>query len=205
MTSGTKAAIYGRVSTLLGQDPLHQIHPCREVAQNKDFQIVEEFVDMGVSGSKDRRPALDSLLKAAKQGKFKVLIIYSIDRLGRNTKHLLTLIDEFRHLGISLISIREGLDFSTPVGQMTLTVLAGVAQLERELISERIKTALAVKKKLAESSGSGWKCGRPAINKATEEKVVELRRNGLSIREISKQLPNVSKSSVSRILKSLVS
>lgn len=145
------------------------------------------------------------LLKAAKQGKFKVLIIYSIDRLGRNTKLLLMLIDELRHLGISLISIREGLDFSTPVGQMTLTVLAGVAQLERELISERIKTALAVKKKLAESSGSGWKCGRPAIDKSTEEKVVELRRSGLSIRQISKQLPNVSKSSVSRILKTRVS
>lgn len=205
MTSGTKVAIYGRVSTLLGQNPTHQLEPCREVAKNRNFQVVEEFVDIGISGSKDRRPALDSLLKAAKMGKFKVLIIYSIDRLGRNTKHLLMLIDEFKHLGISLISLREGLDFSTPVGQMTLTVLAGVAQLERELISERIKTALAVKKKLAESSGSGWKCGRPAIDQATEDKVLELRRQGLSIRQISKQLPNVSKSSVSRILKDRVS
>lgn len=205
MTSGTKAAIYGRVSTLLGQDPLHQLHPCREVALNRNFQIIEEFIDVGISGAKDRRPALDSLLKLAKQGKFKVLIIYSIDRLGRNTKHLLTLLDEFKHLGISLISIREGLDFTTPVGQMALTVLAGVAQLERELISERIKTALAVKKKLAESSGSGWKCGRPAIDVAIEEKVVELRKNGLSIRQISKQLTNVSKSSVARILKNQVS
>lgn len=204
MSLETKAAIYGRVSTLLGQDPIHQLDPCREVAKNRNFQIYEEYIDLGVSGSKDRRPSLDSLLKAAKQGKFKVLIIYSIDRLGRNTKHLLTLLDEFKHLGISLISLREGLDFSTPVGQMALTVLAGVAQLERELISERIKTALAVKKKLAENSGSGWRCGRPRISKGIEDRVFELRSQGRSIRQIARDL-DIAKSSVDRILKSQVS
>jgi DNA invertase Pin-like site-specific DNA recombinase len=201
MSSLSRVAVYARVSTLLGQDPENQLIPIRELASNRKFDIVEEFVDIGVSGSKDKRPALDRLLKAAKQGKFKFLVIYSIDRLGRSTKHLLTLIEELKHLGISIISIREALDFSTPVGQMSLTVLSAVAQLERELISERIKTALAVKKKLSNDSGSGWKCGRPALSQEIEEKILELRSKGLSVREISKALGNVSKSSVSRLIK----
>jgi len=201
MSNGTKVAVYARVSTLLGQDPSHQLIPIREMALNRNFQIVSEFVDVGISGTKDKRPALEQLIKAAKQGRFKILIVYGIDRLGRSTKHLLNLVSELNHYGVSLISLRESLDFTTPMGQMALTMLGAVAQLEAQLISERIKTSLAVKKQVALSTGSSWKCGRPSISQDIEDRVVELRKQGLSVREIAKRLPEVSKSSVSRIIR----
>lgn len=140
-------------------------------------------------------------MKDAKRGMFSVVIIYSIDRLGRSTRHLLNLIEELRHLNVSIISLRESIDFTTPSGQMSLAVLAAVSQLESQLISERIRTALAVKRAIAMKTGNGWKCGRPSLEKGIEERVISLRAQGKSIREISKEIGSVSKSSVSRILK----
>ena len=196
-----KCAIYSRVSTLLGQSVEHQLHGLRDLANQRGFSIVSEYVDEGISGTSERRPSLDRLIKDARNGLFSVILIHSIDRLGRSTKHLLNLMDEFRHLNISLISIRENLDFTTPTGQMALTMLSAVAQLEAQLTSERIKTALAVKKALAEKSQNGWRCGRPPLSSELEEKVIQLKSNGLSIRQISKTLGNISKTSVARILK----
>jgi DNA invertase Pin-like site-specific DNA recombinase len=201
MSNGIKVAVYARVSTLLGQDPSHQLIPIREMALNRNFQIVSEFIDVGISGTKDKRPALDQLIKAAKHGKFKILIVYGIDRLGRSTKHLLNLVSELNYYGVSLISMRESLDFTTPMGQMALTMLGAVAQLEAQLISERIKTSLAVKKQVAISTGSNWKCGRPSISKEVEDQVLHLRKQGLSVREIAKRIPEISKSSVSRVIR----
>lgn len=156
---------------------------------------------MGISGAKDRRPALDKLVKDARLGRFKVLIIYSIDRLARDTRHLLNLINELSHYGVSIISLRESIDFSTPMGQATLTILGAVAQLERELIKERIRNALAAKKLAAQQTNSGWRCGRPLIvDQQIANRVLALREKGHSIRGIAKML-NISKSSVERVLK----
>jgi len=196
-----KAVAYARVSTLLGQDVNHQLNGIRELAQNRDFDLVEEFIDEGVSGKSERRPALDKMLKEAKLGRFKVLIIYSIDRLGRSSKHLLNLIDELRHCGVTFISIRESLDFSTPTGQMAFTMISAVAQLEAQLISERIKTSLAVKKALANKHSTTWRCGRPPLPIETKLRVLELKDSGYSIRQIASQVGNVSKTSVEKILK----
>lgn len=199
----TKTVAYARISTLLNQNVEHQLHGIRQLAQQRGFALVEEYIDEGISGTLEKRPSLDRLIKDARRGLFSIIIIHSIDRLGRSTKHLLNLMEEFRHLKISIISIRESLDFSTPTGQMTLTVLAAVAELEKKLISERIKTALAVKKAVAQKTNSGWRCGRPPLNNEVEAKVIQLRKNGKSIREISKLLGNISKSSVSRIVKEM--
>lgn len=198
----TKAAAYARVSTLLGQDVENQLVGIRELCVNRKFELIGEYVDEGISGKSERRPSLDRLIKDARQGKYKILVIYSIDRLGRSTKHLLNLIDELKHYGVSIISIRENLDFSTPTGQMALTMISAVAQLEAELISERIRTSLAVKKALAAKSNSGWRCGRPPINEETKRRVFELRDKGLSIRKIASTIGNLSKTSVEKILKS---
>lgn len=198
-----KAIAYARVSTLLGQDVQHQLHGIRQLAKQRDYDLISEYIDEGISGTSEKRPSLDKLIKDARRGLFSIIIIHSIDRLGRSTKHLLNLMDEFRHLNISLISIRESLDFSTPTGQMALTMLSAVAQLEAQLTSERIKTAIAVKKALASKTGNGWKCGRPAITYETEQQVKLLRSQGRSVREISNLMGNISKSSVSRILKSM--
>lgn len=199
-----KAVAYARVSTLLNQDVEHQLHGIRDLAKSRNFELVQEYLDIGQSGSSEKRPSLDQLVYQARRGKFKVVIVYSIDRLGRSVKHLLNLIDELSHYGVSLISIRENLDFTTPVGQMALTMLAAVAQLERQLISERIKVALAVKKANSAISENGWRCGRPPLSKNIEEKVIELKSLGMSTRQISKAMNGaVSRSSVSRIIRGL--
>lgn len=196
-----KAVAYARVSTLLNQDPEHQLISIRQLAQARNFDITVEYVDKGISGSKDRRPGLDELVKAARAGKFKILLIYSIDRLARDTRHLLNLIHELNHYGVSLISIRESIDFSTPMGQATLTILGAVAALEKSLIAERIKTALAAKKLIAQQNNSDWRCGRPSIlNEQVIARVRELRTKGHSIRNIARMM-EISKASVERAIK----
>ena len=198
-----KAVAYARVSTLLGQDPENQLVSIRQLGQSRGFDLIQEFIDLGISGSKERRPALDEMVKAARAGKFKVLIIYSIDRLARDTRHLLNLINELDHYGVSLISIREAIDFSTPMGQATLTIFGAVATLEKSIIQERIRTALATKKLIAQQNNTSWRCGRPiVVTKQVEMKIFDLRDKGHSIRGIARML-EISKSSVERVLKSV--
>lgn len=201
MKESLKACAYARVSTLLGQSVLPQLNGIRELAANRRFNLVKEYLDEGVSGLKEKRPALDQLIRDARLGKFQILIVHSIDRLGRSTKHLLNLLDELNHYGVSLISIRENLDFSSPTGKMALTMLSAVAQLEAQLISERIKVSLATKKALSKQLNNGWKCGRPPLGKEIKDRVLDLRSEGLSIRKISLQIEGISKSSVERIIK----
>lgn len=200
MKNKIKAVSYARVSTLLGQDVENQLHGIRALIKQRQFNLVKEYTDTGVSGTKESRPGLDDLIRDARRGLFDVVVIHSIDRLGRSTKHLLNLLDELRSVNVSIISIRESLDFSTPTGQMALTMLSAVAQLEAQLTSERIRTALAVKKATALKNGSDWKCGRPIVDIDTEFRVMLLKLEGRSVRGISKILGNISKSSVSRII-----
>lgn len=198
----TKAVAYVRVSTLLQQDPQNQIEHIRKFSSARDFELTQEYVDIGISGAKERRPELDMLVKDARKGLFKVIIVTGIDRLARDTRHLLNLINELTHYGVFIISLRENIDFSTPMGQATLTILGAVAQLERELIRERIKSALAAKKITAEKFGTNWRCGRkPKVNTLIEQRIGELRKLGNSLRQISK-IMNISKSTVHRVLKS---
>ena len=200
-----KTAIYVRVSTLLNQDPDNQLIPVRQLAFTRNLDIVKEYIDRGISGSKDRRPALDELIKDARAGKYKILVIYSIDRLARDTRHLLNLINELSHYGVSLISLRESIDLTTAIGQATLTILGAVAQLEAQLIRERIRNALAAKKLIAQQNNTDWRCGRPSVvNEKIEKRTLELRAKGHSIRAIARML-EISKSSVERILRTPLS
>ena len=195
------AVAYIRVSTLLNQDPKIQSTTIREFAKQRNFQIINEYIDEGISGTREKRPSLDRLITDARMGKFKILIVTGIDRLGRSTKHLLNFLDEMKHYGVAIISIREQLDFSTPTGQMALTMLSAVATLERQLISERIKTALAAKKITARETKSGWKCGRPKkVTDEMENSVNELRSQGMSFREIAQKL-GISHMAVYRLSK----
>jgi DNA invertase Pin-like site-specific DNA recombinase len=192
-----KAVAYARVSTLLKQDPEHQLVPIRQLAKNRDFQLADEFVDR-ITGSADRRKDLDRLLRDARLGKFKILISYSLDRLGRDTRFLLNLLHELEGYGVSVIFIRESIDLSTPIGKAVMQILGAIAELEKNLISERIKTALAVKK-LA-SSQTGWRCGRKPLDPNLAVKARDLRAKGRSIRAIASEL-GISKTSVERILR----
>jgi len=198
-----KAAAYSRVSTLLGQDPEHQLIHIRQFAQARGFQLISEYTDKGISGARERRPALDQMVRDARAGNFKILIISGIDRIARNTRHLLNLTHELHEYGVSLISLREGIDFTTPVGQATLTILGAVSSLELELTRERIKAALKAKKIRAHETGNGWKCGRPnVVTPEIEKQVHVLRAEGLSLRGIEKKLNKaISRTSILRILK----
>lgn len=195
-----KIVLYARVSTLLGQDPENQLIHLRQMAKARGFVIVQEFVDKGVSGAKERRPALDEMMKQARMGKFQNIGVTALDRLGRSTKHMLLMMEEFKHLNISLISMREGIEMSSPLGQMLFTLISSISQLERSLISERIRSALAAKKLAAIATGSGWRAGRiSVINSGVEKQILDLRQQGFSIRQIGKKL-EIGKSTVQRVL-----
>src|SRR5213075_3315944 len=102
----------------------------------------EEFIDHGVSGAKDRRPALDRLMAAVKARKVDVVIVAAFDRFGRSVRHLVETLDLFRHLGVEFISLREQIDTGSPIGQAVFTIIAAIAQLERSLIAERVRAGL---------------------------------------------------------------
>lgn len=195
----TSVAIYARTSTVLNQDPQLQVTMLEEFAKNRKFKIVESYVDQ-ISGTRDKRPALDRMLVDAKRGKFSLILVSGLDRIGRNTKNCLTLFEELAHVNVGIVSLRENLDFSSPVGKMILSVLFSVAQLERDMISERIRCALAAKKILARQTNSGWRCGRRPLAEDLKGKALDLRKSGLSVRGIAKQL-GIGKSSVERILR----
>lgn len=200
-----KAAAYCRVSTLLGQNPDNQLIPIREFCDARGFTLdaCNEYVDMGISGARERRPSLDKLLQDAKRGKFKILVVVALDRLGRNVKNLLAILEELNSLGVKFISLRENIDLSTPQGFMIMTVLGAVAQLEREITRTRIREALAAKKLLAEQTSSGWKCGRPQIvNHKLIQEILSLHEDGLSVREIEKAIDKqVSHSTINKVIK----
>lgn len=198
-----KAVAYARVSTLLGQDPANQLLPIRQFVDAREMQLVEEYVDRGISGAKEKRPSLDRMIADARRGRFKIIVVAALDRLSRSTRHFLNLVSELDSYGVRLVSLRENLDYTTPTGQMVLTILAAVATLERQIIAERIKNALAARKIAAQQNGSGWKCGRPTvITEAVRDEVIALRRDGLSIRNIERRLGRkVSRTTITRLLR----
>lgn len=155
--------------------------------------IAAEYIDEGVSGAKDRRPGLDRLMSDAKAHKFDLVIVARFNRFARSTAHLLRALDEFQQLGIDFVSLSENIDTSTDVGKMIFTVLSAVAELERNLISERIAIGIARARK------QGRALGRPEhIFDRAEAR--QLAQNGLSARAIAKQL-GVSHTLFAQVLK----
>ena len=147
------AALYGRVSTT-DQTAENQLGELRGYAQARGWSAAE-YVDDGVSGAKERRPALDRLLRDARRRRFDVLVCWRLDRLGRNLKHLVTLLDELQALGVGFVSLGEGIDLSTPAGKLQLHILAALAEFERGRIQERVKAGLARARR------QGTRLGRP--------------------------------------------
>ena len=179
-----KAAAYCRVSTLLNQSIENQSVPIAEYCRNRGFSLVAQFADEGISGKRERRPALDQMLKDARSGKFQVLIVSGLDRLGRDLRHLLTMLDALNSYGVQFVSLRESVDLTQPTGRLIMSVIGAIAEFERELIRTRIKEALAAKKMIAIQTGSSWRCGRKnKVNDEISKKVIALRNQGLSIRE----------------------
>ena len=131
-----RIALYARVSTA-DQHPEIQLHALREYARARGLEAIEEFVDQGVSGAKDRRPALDQLLKDAQRRRFDLVACVKLDRLARSVRHLTTLAAEFEALGIGLVVLDQAIDTTTPSGRLLFHVLGAIAEFERDLIRER--------------------------------------------------------------------
>src|SRR5580704_8990097 len=142
-----RAAIYARVSTTNhGQDVTLQTRELQQFAAARGWEIAGEYVDAGVSGTKDSRPELNRLIADAHKRRFDVVCVWRFDRFARSVSHLLRALEEFKALGIDFVSFSEQMDTSTPAGKMVFTVLGAVAELERSLIVERVRAGLLARK-----------------------------------------------------------
>jgi DNA invertase Pin-like site-specific DNA recombinase len=154
-----RSAIYARVSTF-DQEPENQLEEIRRYIGARGWTAVD-YVDRGISGAKDRRPALDRLLVDARRRRFDVLVVWRLDRLGRNLRHLITLLEELQALGIAFVSLNEGIDATTPAGKLQMHILGAIAEFERARIAERVKAGLQ------RARAHGTRLGRPRKTPST--------------------------------------
>jgi DNA invertase Pin-like site-specific DNA recombinase len=186
-----RAALYTRVSTI-DQNPETQGIELRQFAQQRGYEIVHEYVDHGVSGTKVRRPALDQLLKDANRHKFDAVLVWSCDRLARSTKHFLQVLDELSELGIQFLSKREALDTEGPLGRAILVIISAIAELEKSLIVERVRAGMR-RAKL-----EGRRIGRTPLD-ADHAALVKDRLSGMSLTVVAKK-HGLSRASVVRFV-----
>lgn len=189
-----RVATYLRVSTNKDQTTENQRLALAEWAEVRGHSIVAEFVDEGISGAKgrDRRPGLDNMLRAAVNGKFDMLAVVELSRLGRSLSHLVQILNELQALGVDLFIQRQALDSSTPIGRMQFGMLAVFAEYERELIRERTREGLARARR------QGKRLGRRPVAEHRAQRVAALLRVGTSINRINR-ITRVSMSAIYRI------
>jgi DNA invertase Pin-like site-specific DNA recombinase len=176
-----RVALYARVSTLNGQNPEMQLAELRSYAQLRGWTIAGEYVDIGISGSKESRPELNRMLKDAHARTFDAIACWKLDRLGRSLKHLVTTIEDLSCYGVTFVSLRDNLDLSTPSGRLMMHLLGAMAEFERELIRERVAAGIAAARR------RGVKCGRPKVY-VSADKVRALREAGVPWRQVAKRL-----------------
>ena len=186
-----RAALYARVSTAkIGQDPKMQTRELCEYCERRGWKFAGEYVDEGVSGSKDSRPELNRLMADAHRRRFDAVVVWRFDRFARSVSHLLRALETFKALGIEFVSLSEQVDTTTPTGKMVFIVLGAVAELERSLIAERVKAGLR------NARAKGKRLGRPRVI-VDAARVGVLRAEGHSWREITTEL-GISKGSAQR-------
>lgn len=176
-----RAALYARVSTLHAQDPEVQLRELRDYCQRRAFAIAAEYVDKGISGARERRPELDRLWVDCRKRKIDAVVVYRYDRFARSLRQLVNALEEFRALGIEFVSLHEGVDTSTPNGRLVFGIFASIAEFERELIRDRVRSGLA------SARAKGKKLGRPRIN-VDVSKIAALRAQGLSWAAVARRL-----------------
>ena len=192
--STPRVALYARVSTT-DQSTDSQLLDLRKYVLDRSWQIYREFVDEGISGTKDSRPALDQLMADAKKRKFDIVLVWRFDRFARSTRHLINALEEFRNLGIDFVSYQENIDTSSPLGSAIFTIISAVAQLERDIIAERVKAGLR------RALENGKKLGRPRVA-VDVTRIAALRAQGRCWREIAEEL-GIGKGTAQRAFYSL--
>ena len=191
-----RVAVYARVSTANhGQDPKVQLREIAEYCERRGWTVIAEYVDVGISGAKEKRPELDRLLADAHRRRFDALVVWKFDRFARSVSHLLRALETFQALGIEFVSLTEGVDTSTPAGKMVFTVLGAVAELERSLICERVRAGLR------NAQAKGKQLGRPRVI-VDVRKVAALRAQGASWANVCKAT-GLSKGTAQRALRHL--
>ena len=190
-------ALYARVSTD-GQTTENQLQELRKVADRNGWQIIQEFVDHGISGAKgrDQRPAFDEMCKGVIRKEFDLVMAWSVDRLGRSLQHLVTFLDELHSKNVDLFLHRQGIDTTTPAGKMMFQMLGVFSEFERAMIKERINAGLA------RAKAQGKTLGRPKVSLQVENKIRKLRSTGKGIRKIASEL-RVGVSTVKRVVDEL--
>src|ERR1017187_1305257 len=179
-----RVAIYARVSTS-SQTTANQLADLERVAALRGWNIVETFQDEGISGAKGRsdRPALDTMLKDAVRGRFDLIAVWSIDRLGRSLQNLIETVNELQAVGVDLYMHQQAIDTTTPAGKLTFSIFGAFAEFERSLIRERVKAGLDRAKR------NGTKLGRPTnLNSSVAAAITALRAKDHSIRKIAAHL-----------------
>ena len=187
-----KAAIYVRVSTP-DQHVESQLYDLRELASQRGFDVVYEYEDRGVCGKKARRPGLDALMADARRKRFSVVLVAAFDRIARSTRNFLQVIDELDSMGIEFISRRENVDTSGPMGRLFVTIISAIAELERSLVVDRVKSGMR-RAKL-----EGRQIGRSRLD-VNREQIVHDRRSGMSLTKVAKK-HGISRASVCRLMK----
>lgn len=186
-----KAAFYLRVSTL-DQHPESQLQDLLALARQRNWQVVEQYVDRGVSGARTRRPALDRMMEDAARARFDVIVVWAADRLARSVKDFLHLLDEFQRLGVVFVSLRENIDTQGAVGKALMTIISVIAELERGLIRERVLAGMR------RARLEGKRLGRRPLD-LDHEGIIRDRARGRSLAELAK-LYRTSRSTIRRVL-----
>ncbi len=135
-----------------------------EYCERRGWKVTDEYVDLGISGAKEKRPELDRMMADAHRRRFDAVAVWKFDRFARSVSHLLRALETFRALGIEFVSLSEHVDTSTPMGKMVFTVLGAVAELERSLIVERVKAGLR------NARAKGKRLGRPGKDRGRRQK-----------------------------------
>lgn len=178
MKGNMRVALYARVSTTNGQSPEMQLGEMREYASHRGFKIVGEYVDQGISGSKESRPELNRLMADAHRRRFDAVLCWKIDRFGRSLKHLVNALADLDFFKVAFISLKDNLDLSTPSGRLMFQIVGAMAEFERALIQERVRAGLK------NARAHGKRLGRPR-NSVDADQIAQLRASGASWREIS--------------------
>lgn len=190
-----RVVLYSRVSSI-EQHPETQLCDLRPLATARGYETVGQYSDT-ISGSKAKRPGLDQLMSDARRGRFDVMLVWSFDRVARSVKHFLEVLDELNHLNIALVSFRENIDTGGPLGRAMIVIVGAIAELERSLIVERVKSGMR-RAKL-----QGVRIGRARLD-VDREQVVTDRRTGMSLTLVARK-HSISRASVCRLMKEATS
>jgi DNA invertase Pin-like site-specific DNA recombinase len=186
-----RAALYLRVSTL-DQHPETQLYDLRQMAAQRGFKIVEEYTDT-ISGAKARRPGLDALMRDARRGRFDVLLVWASDRIARSVKHFLEVLDELNRLHIEFISFREQIDTGGPLGRAVVVIIGAIAELERNLIIERVRAGMR------RARLEGRHIGRKRLE-LDRTAILRDRQQGQSLAQLARSY-RVSRATIHRVLR----